>query len=290
METKMNIINNLSQEQLKELISKSTSTSDMIRNLGIQPRGCYIKLINKNMDKYNLEPPNYKDYIPKGKKIVIADTDAFVNGSVCDRKSLIKRLLKASLIENECAICKLGPVWEEEKLVLQLDHINGINNDNRVENLRLVCPNCHSQTATFSGRNQRKMRKCVCGNDIWGKYDKCDTCYIKSGKRINIRQKNNKCECGEIIYNGAKRCDPCARNNSRVFNVTKEELHDLINNQKLSFVEIGKRFNVSDSAIRQRCKILDVKRPIRKTYTRKIPKIDPNIILNNDNESLVNLP
>lgn len=47
----------------------------------------------------------------------------------------------------------------EKELILELDHINGIRNDNRLENLRFLCPNCHSQTPTFKGRNKTKNKK-----------------------------------------------------------------------------------------------------------------------------------
>jgi 5-methylcytosine-specific restriction endonuclease McrA len=52
-------------------------------------------------------------------------------------------------------LCGQQPMWNGKQLVLILDHINGINNDNRLENLRLLCPNCNSQTPTFAGRNAR---------------------------------------------------------------------------------------------------------------------------------------
>jgi hypothetical protein len=50
----------------------------------------------------------------------------------------------------------IGPNWNNKGLVLQLDHINGVHNDNRVENLRILCPNCHSQTDTFCAKNIKK--------------------------------------------------------------------------------------------------------------------------------------
>lgn len=71
------------------------------------------------------------------------------------RHHLKKKILKNKLLANECQICKQPPEWNGKILVLQLDHINGINNDNRIENLRLLCPNCHSQTDTFCHKNRK---------------------------------------------------------------------------------------------------------------------------------------
>jgi 5-methylcytosine-specific restriction endonuclease McrA len=77
------------------------------------------------------------------------------NSTYTNRTALKTRLLKEGLITYECAICKNKGEWNGNPLTLQLDHINGINNDHRLENLRFLCPNCHSQTNTFSGRNKR---------------------------------------------------------------------------------------------------------------------------------------
>ena len=74
------------------------------------------------------------------------------------------RLLDEGVIENSCSnsSCILygitDPKWAGKPLVLHLDHINGVNNDNRIENLRLLCPNCHSQSETYAGRNANKIR------------------------------------------------------------------------------------------------------------------------------------
>lgn len=69
-----------------------------------------------------------------------------------NRSHIKKRLLAARLVENRCQRCRHAE-WLGKPLTIHLDHINGIKNDNRLENLRMLCPNCHSQTLTFSGRN-----------------------------------------------------------------------------------------------------------------------------------------
>lgn len=72
--------------------------------------------------------------------------------------STIKKILiRDSLIEYKCLECELYPVWMDQELTLELDHINGDPCDNRIENLRFLCPNCHSQTPTYTGRNSRKV-------------------------------------------------------------------------------------------------------------------------------------
>jgi len=74
-----------------------------------------------------------------------------------DRKRLKKHLIKAGLLPHKCSNCGQEPKWDNNPLVMVLDHINGINNDNRLENLRFLCPNCNSQTETFCrGGKERK--------------------------------------------------------------------------------------------------------------------------------------
>ena len=68
-----------------------------------------------------------------------------------------RRLLAEGILENCCAQCGLSS-WRGKPLSVQIDHINGINTDNRLENLRMLCPNCHSQTDTFGPRNQKRFR------------------------------------------------------------------------------------------------------------------------------------
>lgn len=68
-----------------------------------------------------------------------------------------RRLLRAGILENRCDDCGLTE-WRGRPISIQLDHRNGIRNDNRLENLRMLCPNCHSQTETFGTRNWKNIR------------------------------------------------------------------------------------------------------------------------------------
>jgi Zn finger protein HypA/HybF involved in hydrogenase expression len=77
------------------------------------------------------------------------------NSTYGNLRSLKIRLIKENIMEYKCVECGISN-WNGKQLTLQLDHINGINNDHRLENLRLLCPNCHSQTPTFGGGNVKK--------------------------------------------------------------------------------------------------------------------------------------
>lgn len=82
-------------------------------------------------------------------------------GRGTQRTHLKGRLIKAGVLRDVCCLCGITD-WCGQKLTLVLDHINGVNNDNRPENLRLLCPNCNSQTDTFSGRNIKRRREMIC--------------------------------------------------------------------------------------------------------------------------------
>jgi 5-methylcytosine-specific restriction endonuclease McrA len=73
------------------------------------------------------------------------------------RVSIKRRLLQAGILENRCSECGLSD-WNGKPLAVQIDHVNGIKDDWRLDNLRMLCPNCHSQTPTFGGRNAVRLR------------------------------------------------------------------------------------------------------------------------------------
>ena len=97
---------------------------------------------------------NFQALVEHNKKRLIPLNDVLVENSSYARHLLKKRIIKENLLEYKCSCCGIGDSWNEKKLVLQLDHINGVNNDHRLENLRFVCPNCHSQQDTYAAKNR----------------------------------------------------------------------------------------------------------------------------------------
>lgn len=88
----------------------------------------------------------------------LPDETVFVEGSTYPRHKLKARIIKQKMIPYICADCGMKPFWNGKELVLQLEHKNGISNDNRLVNLAFLCPNCHSQTHSYAGRNSAGMR------------------------------------------------------------------------------------------------------------------------------------
>ena len=102
---------------------------------------------------------------------------------------LKERLYNAGLLLKKCVGCGLDEQWEGKPLVLQIDHINGDPRDHRLVNLRILCPNCHSQTPTFKRgtRGRYSPPSCLdCGKQISRCRSRCQSCAAKHGRRNKI--------------------------------------------------------------------------------------------------------
>lgn len=145
----------VSDEEFKSIIENSNSYSECLKKLGLGTRGgSSTDILKRRIKELNLSTnhfsrtinPNYKKYDLKD---ILVENSTYANIS-----RLKKRLISENVLEYKCAICGISE-WNGKPLSLQLDHINGINNDHRIENLRFICPNCHSQTETYAGKNKK---------------------------------------------------------------------------------------------------------------------------------------
>lgn len=100
----------------------------------------------------------------KGKTITSNDI-IFIENSYYSNEMVKQRIVQDSLLDYKCNKCGIDS-WMGETIVLDLDHINGNNTDNRLNNLRFLCPNCHSQTETYKGRNKNTGKQKVSDNEL----------------------------------------------------------------------------------------------------------------------------
>ena len=243
------IIWTLNKKELEKVVKQNNSFAGLIRYFGFTYSGSMIKIFKKRFAEDNIDYSHFKLGVNcnKGRKFPNIQKGFTLkeimtkNSNYC-RTHLKRRLLKEELIENKCQICGQIPEWKGKKMVLILDHINGINNDNRLENLRMVCPNCNSQLPTHCGRHKRKKNNCKrCGCIISKNATYCRNCHNKSLERTSIRKVKNR--------------------------PTKEELEQMI--QTMPMTKIGTKYGVSDNAIRKWCKSYGIEVGNRRGYWSK---------------------
>ena len=148
-------------QQFIDAVQKNFSIRSVLKDLGLVPAGGSYKLFHARVKKLNLDTSHFtgKAYLKDkhfSQKPKIPMEEILVKGSTYLVTShLRKRLIKENLLEDKCSQCNLT-TWQSQKLSLHLDHINGDNTNNEIDNLRLLCPNCHSLTPTYCGRNKGK--------------------------------------------------------------------------------------------------------------------------------------
>lgn len=177
------------------------------------------------------------------------------------------RLVTEGYLVDICSSCNLNPFWNGKKITLHLDHINGINTDNRIENLRILCPNCHSQTETFAGRNTQKARKAPVPESGLRDRLKPDCSSKEHGSSI-LPRSTNICACGHQINRKAKRCRPCSyKNSEKIAWPSNEELQKLL--WEKSTLTLSKELGVSDKAIEKRAKVNGLTKPPRGYWAKQ---------------------
>jgi hypothetical protein len=153
---------------LEEVIKTSFTQNEVLKKLGKQSAGGNYTTLKKQIEFFNIDISHFNSKKIRIEKLKTyneifgkrKDTSEYlIENSEYSRTHLKKRLYKEGLKEKFCELCGQGEIWNGKKLSLILDHINGINNDNRLENLRIVCPNCNSTLDTHCGKNKYSNNK-----------------------------------------------------------------------------------------------------------------------------------
>lgn len=145
------------KDKLEDAVLKSTSVQGVARILLGKPvSGNQHQHIKKMLRKYEIGTDHFLGYrhnlgmISNKRK---SPNQIFITGQR-QKSFLLRRALLESGVEYKCSSCNIN-IWKDRKLNLEIDHIDGNSTDNRIENLRFLCPNCHSQTHTFGFKGKK---------------------------------------------------------------------------------------------------------------------------------------
>lgn len=219
----------IEKDELQSILDESKSYVEVLEKLGFDGYNGNHRTLKERLNngEFNLNKLNENRQNEMKSKLSFLHkredlSSVLVGGGKFCRRTLKKRLVEENHLKYKCDRCGLGDIWEGEEIVLQLDHKNGINDDNRLENLRFLCPNCHSQTKTFGGKNCKK-------------YNICDEC-------------NGEC------FRKSKICAKCRSKRTR--KVERPDIEVLKKDiEELGYCGTGRKYGVTDNAIRKWLKV-----------------------------------
>lgn len=150
------------KEEYVEIAKKSFSIAQMCRELGIKPIGGNYRILHNKIKEYDIDISHFngkgwnKGERYKQIKFATPLNEILVENSTYQSFKLKNRLLKEGIKEYKCENPECGLTeWLGKPIPLELHHINGDNTDNRLENLILLCPNCHALTDTYRAKNKK---------------------------------------------------------------------------------------------------------------------------------------
>lgn len=232
----MTILDNYSDEEFINIVKNSNSYNEILHKLGYSYySGTSYGKIKERIQSLNIDISHFKSKIG----ILRNEENIFIEDSTATQAVLRRWYKKGNYTPYICSICHKEPIWEDKPLTLILDHINGKNRDDRLENLRWVCPNCNSQLeTTYRNRTAHKKKYyCIdCGVEIEYRSTRCKICHSKY-----------------LLLN------------RKELPLTRNELKCLI--RQNTFIQIGKVFNVSNTTICKWCKRYNL--PYKKSEIKK---------------------
>jgi hypothetical protein len=226
-----------SEADLRDAVAASYSWAEALRRLGYCPTGGNSTTLKKRVAESAISTDHFDPYRAarqQGQRRRIPLEEVLVERSTYSRSNLKRRLYEAGLKEQRCELCGQDENWRGRRIGLILDHINGIRDDNRLENLRIVCPNCAAGLDTHCGRKNRlevEPRQCL----------RCDKRFVPK----DSTQRYCSAYCGRRWdRSGVKRSG--AR---KVRRPGHEQLRDEV--IMLGYSAVGRKYGVSDNAIRK---------------------------------------
>ena len=214
----------ITNEEFIKIVNESKNYTEIMKKCGYTNVG-NTATIKKRITLLNLTVDHFVRNITNNLPIPAKRNleDILINNIKHNNTYLKKRLINELHWEYKCKECGITD-WNNKKISLELDHINGINTDNKIDNLRLLCPNCHSQTPTFRAKNKQKQQS-----------RECTDC-------LQIISQTNK----------SGYCAKCAGKYRKSLK-DKPSLEELENDMKelKTYVAVGKKHNVSDNCIRK---------------------------------------
>ena len=148
------------REALEQVVAESTSVAGVMRYLGLKPAGGTHAHLSRQIKRFGIDTTHFTGSAhTKGKpaRNRMSWEELLVErppGSARVKPHLLRRALIEAGVEYKCVLCGLGDDWCGSPLTLHVDHIDGDPLDSRLHQIRFLCPNCHSQTPTWAGRNR----------------------------------------------------------------------------------------------------------------------------------------
>ena len=224
-----------SEDQARAAVASSKSIAEALRRLGLRAAGGNHRTLKKYIAKWGIPTDHFELKGRRGGGTTAQPLEeVLVEHSRYHRNHLKERLYRAGIKQRCCELCGQGELWRGRRMSLILDHVNGVWDDNRLENLRIVCANCNATFDTHCGRqNRRPRRRRAC--------KRCSQLFMPRFKD----QRYCSRDCGQR-WDRRGRPIPGARRAKRP---PYEQLRREI--AESSFLAVGRRYGVSDNAIRK---------------------------------------